>query len=47
MVMITLLAAVAVGIAVAIGGAFAVSGMLATTANGTPSHASLYQYGHR
>ena len=45
--MISLLAAVAIGIAVAIGGAFAVSGMLATVANGTPSHSSLYQYGHR
>ena len=45
--MITLLAAVAVGIAVAIGGAFAVSGALSSAANGTPSHSSLYQYGHR
>ena len=45
--MITLLAAVAVGIAVAIGGAFAVSGALSSAANGTPSHASLYQYGNR
>ena len=45
--MIPLLAAVAVGIAVAIGGAFAVSGVLSGTANGTPSHASLYQYGNR
>jgi hypothetical protein len=45
--MITLLAAVAVGIAVAIGGAFAVTGALSGAANGTPSHASLYQYGNR
>jgi hypothetical protein len=45
--MITLLAAIAVGIAVAIGGAVAVSGVLSTAANGTPSHASLYQYGNR
>jgi hypothetical protein len=45
--MITLLAAVAVGIAVAIGGAFAVTGAFSGVANGTPSHASLYQYGNR
>ena len=45
--MITLLAAVAVGIAVAIGGPFAVSGALSSAANGTPSHSSLYQYGNR
>lgn len=45
--MIPLLAAIAVGIAVAIGGAFAVSNTLSGAANGTPSHASLYQYGNR
>jgi hypothetical protein len=45
--MITLLAAVAVGIAVAIGGAFAVTGAFSGVANGTPSHASIYQYGNR
>jgi hypothetical protein len=46
-VMITLLAAVAVGIAVAIGGAFAMTDAFSGVANGTPSHASLYQYGNR
>ena len=45
--MVSLLAAVAIGIAVAIGGAFAVSGTLSSATNGTPSHASLYQYGNR
>ena len=45
--MITLLAAVAVGIAVAIGGAVAMTGVLSSTVNGTPSHSSLYQYGNR
>jgi hypothetical protein len=45
--MITLLAAVAVGIAVAVGGAFAVTGAFSGVANGTPSHASIYQYGNR
>ena len=42
-----LLAAVAVGIAVAIGGAFAVTGAFSGVANGTVSHASIYQYGNR
>lgn len=45
--MIHLLVAVALGIAVAVGGAFAVSGALSGAANGTPSHASIYQYGNR
>lgn len=45
--MIHLLVAVAVGIAVAIGGAFAVSDTLSGVTNGTPSHASIYQYGNR
>lgn len=45
--MIHLLVAVAVGIAIAVGGAFAVSGALSGAANGTPSHASIYQYGNR
>jgi hypothetical protein len=45
--MFALLAAVAVGIAVAAGGAVAMSDALSGVANGTPSHASLYQYGHR
>ncbi len=45
--MIHLLVAVAVGIAVAIGGAFAVTSTLSSVANGTPSHASIYNYGNR
>jgi hypothetical protein len=45
--MIPLLVAVAVGIAVAVGGAFVVSNTLDSVANGSPSHASLYQYGNR
>ena len=45
--MIHLLVAVAVGIALAVGGAFAVTNTLSSVANGSPSHASLYQYGNR
>jgi hypothetical protein len=45
--MVSLLVAVVVGIAVAVGGAFAVTNALSGVANGTPSHASLYQYGNR
>jgi hypothetical protein len=45
--MIHLLVAVAVGLAVAVGGAFAASDVLSGAANGTPSHASIYQYGNR
>ena len=45
--MIPLLIAIALGIAVAVGGAVAVSNTLSGVANGTPSHASLYQYGNR
>ena len=47
--MIPLLVAIAVGIAVAAGGAIAVShlAVVSGVANGSPSHASLYQYGNR
>jgi hypothetical protein len=45
--MIPLLVAIAVGIAVAAGGAFAVTQVVSGVANGSPSHASLYQYGNR
>jgi hypothetical protein len=45
--MIQLLIAIAVGIAVAAGGAYAVTTEVAKVANGSPSHASLYQYGNR
>ena len=42
-----LIIAVALGIALAVGGAFAASGALTGVANGTPTNASLYQYGNR
>jgi hypothetical protein len=45
--MVSLLVALAVGIAVAVGGAFAATDVFSGAANGTPSHASLYQYGNR
>jgi hypothetical protein len=45
--MIHLLVAVAVGIALAVGGAIAATNTLSSVANGSPSHASLYQYGNR
>ena len=45
--MIQLLIAIAVGIAVAAGGAIAVSHAVSGVADGSPSHASLYQYGNR
>ena len=45
--LIHLLIAVAVGIALAVGGAVAASNTLSSVANGSPSHASLYQYGNR
>jgi hypothetical protein len=45
--MIHLIIAVALGIALAVGGAFAASGALTGVANGTPTNASLYQYGNR
>ena len=45
--MVHLIIAVALGIALAVGGAFAASGALTGVANGTPTNASLYQYGNR
>lgn len=45
--MIHLLAAVALGIALAVGAALAASGALTSVTNGSPSKASLYQYGNR
>ena len=45
--MIHLIIAVALGIALAVGGAFAASSALTGVANGTPTNASLYQYGNR
>ena len=45
--MARLLIAVIVGVMLAVGAAFLVSDALAGVANGTPSNASLYQYGTR
>jgi hypothetical protein len=45
--MARLLIAVIVGVALAVGAAFLVSDALAGVTNGTPSNASLYQYGTR
>ena len=45
--MIHLIIAVALGIVLAVGGALAASGALTGVANGTPTNASLYQYGNR
>jgi hypothetical protein len=45
--MIHLVIAVALGIVLAVGGAFAASGALIGVADGSPSNASLYQYGNR
>lgn len=45
--MIHLIIAVALGIVLAVGGAFAASAALTGVANGTPTNASLYQYGNR
>ena len=45
--MARLLIAVIVGVMLAVGAAFLVSDALAGVANGTPSNASLYQYGSR
>ena len=45
--MIHLIIAVALGIVLAVGGAFAVIGAQTGVANGTPTNATLYQYGNR
>ena len=45
--MVRLLIAIAVGVVLAVGATFLVSSALAGVANGTPSNASLYQYGTR
>jgi len=45
--MIRLIIAIAVGAVIAVGGVFAVESALNSAANGTPSNASLYQYGNR
>lgn len=45
--MVRLLIAIVVGVVVAVGATFLVTNALAGVANGTPSNASLYQYGTR
>lgn len=45
--MIHLLIAIVLGIALAAGGAVAATNTFAGVADGTPTHASLYQYGNR
>jgi hypothetical protein len=45
--MARMLIVIAVGAVLAVGAVFAVTNALAGVANGTPSHASLYQYGNR
>jgi hypothetical protein len=42
-----LLIAIAVGVVLAVGAAVLVTNALAGVANGTPSNASIYQYGTR
>lgn len=43
--MIRLIISIAVGIVIAAGGAFAAQSLLNTAATGTPSNATIYQYG--
>jgi hypothetical protein len=45
--MIRLIIAIAIGAVIAVGGVFTVENVLNSAANGTPSNASLYQYGNR
>ena len=45
--MVRLLIVIAVGVVLGVGATFLVSSALAGVANGTPSHASRYQYGTR
>ena len=45
--MIRLIVAIAVGLVVAIGGVAIAENVLNSAANGTPSNASIYQYGNR
>ena len=45
--MVHLIIAVALGIVIAVGAAFAASGALTDVANGSPTKASVYQYGNR
>jgi hypothetical protein len=45
--MVRLLIVIAVGVVLGVGATFVVSSALAGVANGTPSNASVYQYGTR
>lgn len=45
--MIRLIVSIAIGIVVAAGGGFAVQSYLNSAATGTPSNATIYQYGNR
>ena len=45
--MISVIIAIVVGVVLAVGGAVIITNTLASVSNGTPSHASVYQYGNR
>jgi hypothetical protein len=45
--MIPVIVAIVVGVVLAVGGAVIASNTLTGVSNGTPSHASVYQYGNR
>jgi hypothetical protein len=45
--MMRLILAVVVGLVIAVGAVALVENVLSSAANGTPSNASLYQYGNR
>ena len=47
MAVIQLIIAIAVGVVIAVGGVFVLETALQSAATGTPSNASLYQYGNR
>jgi hypothetical protein len=42
---IRLIVSIAIGVIIAVGGAFAAESLLNSSANGTPSNATIYQYG--
>jgi len=45
--MMRLIVAVLVGLVIAVGAVVLVENVLSNAANGTPNHASIYQYGSR
>lgn len=45
--MISMIIAVVVGVVLAVGGTVIITNTLDNVSNGTPSHASIYQYGSR